>query len=45
IKTLSNAIAAFYQKQITEPEINDIIAAMKKKGFIEVNDSKVSYNT
>lgn len=45
IKTLSNAIAAFFQKQITEPEINDIIAAMKKKGFIEVNDSKVSYNT
>lgn len=45
IKTLSSAIAAYYQKQITDGEIEAVIAAMQKSGFISVAGSKVSYTT
>ncbi len=45
IKTLSSAIAAYFQKQITDAEIEAVIAAMQKSGFISVADSKVSYTT
>lgn len=45
IKTLSSAIAVYFQKQITNAEIEAVIAAMKKSGFISVTDSKVSYTT
>lgn len=43
IKTLSSAIAAYFQKQITGAEIEAVIAAMQKSGFISVAGSKVSY--
>jgi hypothetical protein len=43
IKTLSSAIAVHFQKQITDAEIEAVIAAMKKIGFISVAGSKVSY--
>ena len=45
IETLSSAIAAYFQKQITDAEIEAVIAAMQKSGFISVAGSKVSYTT
>ncbi|HEY0324057.1 MAG TPA: PIN domain-containing protein [Pyrinomonadaceae bacterium] len=45
IKTLSSAIAVYFQKQITDAEIKAVIAAMQKSGFISVAGSKVSYTT
>lgn len=42
-KTLTRAIAALFQKQLTEPEIEAVIAAMRKKGFIDIANGKVSY--
>jgi hypothetical protein len=45
VKTLSSSIAAFFQKQITEAEIQAVIGAMQEKGFIEVAGGKVSYAT
>jgi hypothetical protein len=43
IKSLSRAIAVYFQKQITDAEIETVIAAMQKSGFISVAGSKVSY--
>lgn len=42
-KTLSRAIAAFFQKQISDEEIEAIITVMQKTGFITITDDKVSY--
>jgi hypothetical protein len=43
VKTLSSAIAAYFQRQLTDAEVEAIIAAMQKSGFIRVAGSKVSY--
>jgi hypothetical protein len=45
VKTLSSAIANYFQKQITDAEIEAVIAAMQKSGFISVDGTKVSYTT
>jgi len=45
VKTLSNAIASFFNKQISDAEIADIIGAMQEKGVIDLADGKVSYAT
>jgi hypothetical protein len=42
-KTLSSAVAAFYQKKLTEQEVADVIAAMQNTGFLAIADGKVSY--
>ena len=44
VKTLSSAIAAFFQKQITDAEVEAVIAAMQESGFISLADGKVSYS-
>lgn len=43
IRTLTSAIAAFFQKQLTDVEVAAVIDAMQKVGFISVTDGKVSY--
>lgn len=43
VKTLSSAIAACFQKQITDAEVEAVIDVMRKSGFISVADGKVSY--
>jgi hypothetical protein len=43
VKTLSGAIASYYHKQITDAEVEAVIAAMQKSGFISVAGGKVSY--
>lgn len=43
LKTLSNAIAAFFQKQLSEAEVAAVVASLQKAGFLSVTDGKVSY--
>lgn len=43
LKTLSNAIAAFFQKQLSETEVAAVVASLQKAGFLSVTDGKVSY--
>jgi hypothetical protein len=43
IKTLSNAIAAMFQKQLAPQEIASIIQALQRNGSIAVKDNKVAY--
>jgi glycosyltransferase A (GT-A) superfamily protein (DUF2064 family) len=43
VRTLSSAIAAYFLKQITDAEVEAVIAVMQKSGFISVAGGKVSY--
>jgi hypothetical protein len=43
VKTLSSAVAAFFQKQISEADVAVVIDAMAKKGVINIVGTKVSY--
>ncbi|HEX8352058.1 MAG TPA: hypothetical protein VF611_03990 [Pyrinomonadaceae bacterium] len=43
VKTPSGAIAAYFQKHLTNAEVEAVIAAMQESGFISVAGSKVSY--
>ncbi len=45
VKTLSSAISAFFQKQVTDAEVAAVISEMQKVGFITVADNRVSYAT
>lgn len=45
VKTLSSAIATFFQKQVTDTEVAAVISEMQKVGYITVTDNKVSYAT
>jgi hypothetical protein len=42
-KTLASAVAAFFQKQITDAEVAGVVAEVEKAGFITVTDGRVSY--
>jgi hypothetical protein len=42
-KTLASAVAAFFHKQLTEEEVRSIVDAMKRTGFIAVNNGRVVY--
>ncbi|MBT9544809.1 MAG: hypothetical protein IV090_05420 [Candidatus Sericytochromatia bacterium] len=43
IKTLQNAIGSFFQKQLSETEIAEIVALMKKSGLIVIQANKITY--
>ena len=43
VRTLSGAIAAYFHKQLTDAEVEAVIAALQKSGFIAVAGGKVSY--
>jgi hypothetical protein len=43
LKTLSNAIAAMFQKQLREEEVGAMVQALERDGTIAVKDKKVSY--
>lgn len=42
-KTLSSALASFFQKQISDEEVAAVIAAMRRASFIDVLDGKITY--
>lgn len=44
LKTLSSAVGNHFQKQLSENEINGVIAEMQKSGFITVTEGKVTYS-
>lgn len=44
VKTMSSAINALFQKQLSDTDVADIIAAMRAKKFITVADGKITYN-
>lgn len=44
VETLSNTINSMFQKQLKKHEIEAIIAELKKGGFIEVRETKVTYS-
>jgi hypothetical protein len=44
VKTMSSAINALFQKQLSESDVSDIVAAMQAKKFITVAGGKITYN-
>jgi hypothetical protein len=43
LRTLASTINAFFQKTLSEAEVQAIIAELTKKGIVVVNESKVAY--
>jgi hypothetical protein len=43
LRTLASTINAFFQKTLSEAEVQGIIAELTKKGIVVVNESKVAY--
>ena len=44
VKTMSSAINALFQKQLSGTDVADIITAMVEKRFITVAGGKITYN-
>ena len=44
-KTLRNAIATLFQKQLSEADLDATVAALQNKGFLSIADNKVVYCT
>ena len=44
-KTLGSAIASFFQKQLSEQEVREVVAKMSSTGILTITDGKVSYAT
>ena len=44
VETLSNTINSMFQKQLKKHDIEAVIAELKKCGFIEVRETKVTYS-
>jgi PIN domain len=43
VKTLSSTISAIFQKQLTEQELAALFKELEAKGYVTVNETKVSY--
>jgi hypothetical protein len=43
LKTLTSTINSLFQKQLTEDELITLLKGLQSKGFITVNESKVTY--
>jgi len=43
VKTLGSTINGIFQKQLSEPEVASLLAALQKHGVVTVTDTKVSY--
>jgi hypothetical protein len=44
-KSLRSAIAAHFQRQLTDEEITAVIGALKKPGHVSITDGRVAYAT
>jgi hypothetical protein len=44
-KTLRNAIATLFQKQLSEADLDATVTALQNKGFLSIADNKVVYST
>ncbi len=43
ISTLSSTVASLFQKQLTEAELGELLAALQSQGIVSVSGNKVSY--
>lgn len=43
LKTLSSAIASFFQWQLSDEEVSKIVATLVSQGFISVENTKIAY--
>jgi len=43
ISTLSSTVASLFQKQLTEAELSELLAALQSQGIVLVSGNKVSY--
>ena len=43
LKTLTSTINSLFQKQLTEQELVALLNGLQAKGFITVNETKVTY--
>ncbi|MNG11471.1 hypothetical protein D3C85_1114040 [compost metagenome] len=43
LATLNSTIAALFQKQLTDEDVQNIVQALLSAGYISVNGNKVSY--
>lgn len=44
VKTLGSTISSIFQKQLSEPDLNGLLAALEQKGVIVTTGTKVSYS-
>lgn len=44
VATLSSTISDTFQKQLTSQEVSTLVSDLKKKGFVKVEGTKVTYN-
>jgi len=44
LKTMTSHIKSMFQKQLTDAEVNELIAAMSKAGHIAITATKITYN-
>lgn len=44
VKTLSGTVSSLFQKQLPEGELVQLLQELQTKGFVVVNDTKVSYS-
>jgi hypothetical protein len=44
VATLSSTIGAVFQKKLTEAEVSSVVGDLKKKGFVKVDGTKVTYS-
>ena len=44
VKTLGSTINSIFQKQLSEPDLNGLLAALEQKGVIVTTGTKVSYS-
>jgi hypothetical protein len=43
VKTLSNTIAALFQKRLCDAEVAALVERLRSQGYVTVAESKVSY--
>jgi hypothetical protein len=43
-KTLSSAIAAYFNRQLSDQEVSAVVASMRRSGFIAIDGAKVVYS-
>jgi hypothetical protein len=44
VKTLGSTISSIFQKQLSEPDLHGLLAALEQKGVIVTTGTKVSYS-
>jgi hypothetical protein len=44
VKTLSSTINSLFQKQLTEEELAALLKLLQAKGFVSINETKVTYS-